>query len=127
MNIRSLFTILLILYGLLVSAQESQFEQMKRELDENSLPLVNMLVDIANVNKTSFVPGEIEIADFKRRTDASAEVVRYHCLYRMRGATASGYEKKSFAVKLTDEFGEDLDANFFGIREENSWMPFLSR
>ena len=122
MDMRSLYTLLLILYGLFVSAQESQFEQMKKGLSENSLPLVNMIVEIANVDKTSYVPGEIEIADFMRRTDASTDVVRYHCKYKIRGASSSHYEKKSFAVKLTDELGEDLDANIFGLREENSWI-----
>ena len=119
---RGRLSLLVILYSLTIPAQESQFEQMRRELSENSLPLVNMIVDIENVPTSSYVPGEIEIADFMRRTDANTDVVRYHCQYRIRGGHTTLYEKKSFAVKLTDEFGKDLDANIFGIREENSWI-----
>ena len=111
-----------ILYSVFISAQEIQYEQMKNEMNENSLPLVNIIVDIAAVNRTEYVSGEIEIADYQRRTDPSSAVVRYHCKYRIRGESTSGYDKKSFAVKLFDEYGEDMDVNLFGIREENSWI-----
>jgi len=95
---------------------------MKRAMNENSIPLVNMIVDLAKVNRTEYVPGEIEIADYQRRTTPSSVTVKYQCKYRIRGVTSSAFDKKSFAVKLYDENGEDLDANIFGIREENSWI-----
>ena len=95
---------------------------MKSQLDENSLPLVNLTVDISSVNRNDYVQGEIEITDNLRRTDPATETVRYKCKLRYRGARASRYDKKSFAVKLYDESGEDLDANIFGIREENNWI-----
>ena len=105
-----------------VMAQESQYELMKKTLNEKSLPLVNVMVDTAAVHQTGYVSGEIEIADFLRRTDPEEETVRFHCKYRIRGGASSRYVKKSFAVKLYDEYGEDLDANIFGIRAENSWI-----
>lgn len=43
-------------------------------------------------------------------------------IFDLGGASALVYEKKSFAVKLIDETGEDLDADIMGIREENSWI-----
>ena len=95
---------------------------MKSQLNENSLPLVNLTVDISSVNRNDYVQGEIEITDNLRRTDPATETVRYKCKLRYRGASASSYDKKSFAVKLYDESGEDLDANIFGIREENNWI-----
>lgn len=98
------------------------YDEMKKAMNERSLPLVNMIVDIATVNRTEYVPGEIEIADYQRRTDPSSDIVRYHCKFRVRGGTASTFDKKSFAVKLYDDAGEDLDANIFGVREENSWI-----
>lgn len=91
-------------------------------INEHSLPLVNIIVDIAKVSKTEFVRGEIEITDYQKRTDSALETVRYHCMYRIRGGYATRYEKKSFAVKLIDEDGADLNANILGIREENSWI-----
>lgn len=111
-----------VLFSESLHAQESQYEQMKSLLDENSLPLVNLTVDTSTVNRTDYVQGEIEIADYQQRTDPESQTVHYQCKLRYRGASASSYDKKSFAVKLYDEVGEDLDANIFGIREENSWI-----
>ena len=113
---------LFFFFSITLSAQESLYDQMKETLSENSLPLVNIIVDIETVNRTDYVAGEIEIADYQHRTDQASTVVKFHCKYRIRGGAASAYEKKSFAVKLIDENGEDLDANILGIREENSWI-----
>ena len=95
---------------------------MKELLSEKSLPLVNLTADISKVSRTDYVQGEIEITDYLRRTDSESETVRYQCKLRYRGGSATRYDKKSFAVKLYDDAGEDLDANIFGIREENSWI-----
>jgi len=103
-------------------AQESEYSRMKQELNAYSLPLVNVTVDTAALNRVSFVDGEIELVDFQHRTDASSDTVRYLCKYRIRGGSAADYEKKSLAVKLIDEAGEDLDACILGIRPENSWI-----
>jgi len=102
--------------------EQSLFEQMKAGMDGHSLPLVNLTVDAAKLNRFSFVPGEIEIADYQRRTDPSSDSVRYRCLLRIRGQKAALCDKKSFAVKLVDEESENLDAPLFGIRSENSWI-----
>lgn len=118
------FSLFLIAFSCIMglSAQESQYEAMKRELNENSLPLVNLVVDKDCINKNEYVLGEIEIADYLRRTDSSLESVKFHCKYKIRGASSTKYQKKSYAVKLLDESGENLDKNLFGIREENSWI-----
>ncbi|MBQ8657113.1 MAG: CotH kinase family protein [Prevotella sp.] len=55
-------------------------------------------------------------------THGRQTVVSYACKVRYRGASSLAYDKKSFAVKLLDADGNDLDANIFGIREENSWI-----
>ena len=70
-----------------LTAQESMYERMKGSLDEHSLPLVNLLVDTSLVDCFSFVEGEMEIADYQRRTDPTTDTVRYHCQLRYRGAT----------------------------------------
>lgn len=119
-RVLALFAVIFCCVG--IPAQESLYEQMKSELNENSLPLVNLIVDISEVNKSEYVAGEIEIADYLRRTNPATDVVRYHCKCKYRGATSTGYTKKSFAVKLYDELGENLDANILGIREENNWI-----
>lgn len=119
---RLLFSLLFFLPNLVLSAHVSQYEEMKETMDETSLPLVNMVVDVASLSSSTFVSGEIEIADYQRRTSANSFTVRYLCQYRIRGGSAKYYNKKSFAVKLCDERGDDLHANIFGIREENSWI-----
>lgn len=72
-----------------LSAQESQYEAMKRELNENSLPLVNLIVDKDRINKNEYVTGEIEIADYLRRTDSSLESVKFHCKYKIHGTSST--------------------------------------
>ena len=114
----------IVLLSILVSGflHAQNYEQMKSLLNEKSLPLVNLKVDIETVNRSNYVPAEIEITDYQRRTDENSETVCFLCKIRYRGGNASTYAKKSFAVKLFDENGEDLDANIFGIRKENSWI-----
>lgn len=99
--------------------QTSLFEQMTRQLDASSQPLVNLVVDTGRLDNRNYRDGVIEIADYKRRTDPDSLSVRYRCKIRYRGSSALRYGKKSFAVKLTDENGGDLDACILGIREEN--------
>ena len=101
---------------------ESLYDLLMIRLNARSLPLVNIVVDPSELQTTSFVPGEIEISDWHRRTDPEQFTVKYHCKYRIRGGTSTVFDKKSFAVKLLDDNGEDLNANLFGIREENSWI-----
>ena len=119
---KSIVALITFIYCTGGMAQDSRYEQMKKTLNEKSLPLVNMIVDTAAVSSTVYAPGEIEITDFLRRTDPGEETVRFHCQYRIRGGTASSFAKKSFAVKLLDASGGDLDADIFGIRKENSWI-----
>lgn len=45
-----------------------------------------------------------------------------HMKARYRGATASGMKKKSYAIKLTDAEGNDLDYSFLGLRSDNNWI-----
>lgn len=119
---RFILLLLFVFVNLAVCAQESQYDTMKRTMNEYSLPLVNMIVDVAELRTSVFVPGEIEISDYQQRTPSSSNTVRFLCQYRIRGGTATQFEKKSFSVKLCDATGEDLDANLFDIREENSWI-----
>jgi hypothetical protein len=42
--------------------------------------------------------------------------------FRIRGSSTEGYQKKSFAVELWDEFGDDKDASILGMPEESDWV-----
>ncbi len=119
---RCILLLLFVFVNLAVCSQESQYDAMKKTMNEYSLPLVNMMVDVAALRTSVFVPGEIEISDYQHRTPSSSNAVRFLCQYRIRGKSALQFDKKSFLVKLYDTSGEDLDANLLDIREENSWI-----
>ena len=119
---RLIILILIVTSSNGVFAQNPAFEQMRKNLNPSSLPLVNLTVNLSLMNNKDFLDGEIEIADYQRRTEPASQTVHYKCKLRYRGASALKYDKKSFAVKLFDENGEDFDAEIFGIRNENDWI-----
>ncbi|MBS7566290.1 CotH kinase family protein [Mucilaginibacter sp. Bleaf8] len=41
---------------------------------------------------------------------------------KIRGASSRAYPKKSYAVKLVDNSGEDIDQSLMGLRDDNSWI-----
>ena len=118
-------TILLFIifsFSLVTSAlAKSQWETAISEYNEYSLPLVNVEVDVSGLKKESYIPGHIIIVDAEMRTEGRL-MASFDCKLRYRGASSLKYEKKSFAIKLLDSDGEDLDANVLGIRKENDWI-----
>lgn len=100
------------------------FDLMTTELGEESLPLVNIIIDdIDRVNKAEYTAARVEIADYQERTEPGKRIVSYNCKIRYRGNFSLQFEKKSFNVKLyTDDYSDDLDADILGLREENSWI-----
>ena len=118
-------TILLFIifsFSLVTSAlAKSQWETAISEYNEYSLPLVNVEVDVSRLSKENYIPGHITIVDAEMRTEGRL-MASFDCKLRYRGASSLKYEKKSFAIKLLDSDGENLDANVFGIRKENDWI-----
>ena len=118
-------TILLFIifsFSLVTSAlAKSQWETAISEYNEYSLPLVNIEVDVSRLSKENYIPGHITIVDAEMRTEGRL-MASFDCKLRYRGASSLKYEKKSFAIKLLDSDGEDLDANVLGIRKENDWI-----
>lgn len=94
---------------------------MKELVNEKSIPLVNISVDIDKVTKPDYTPASIEITDPQKRTDGNL-VATFKCKVKYRGATSLQYEKKSFAVKLLDEKGKSLNATILGIRSDDAWI-----
>lgn len=81
------------------------------------LPLV-VLNSSPDCNGTDYTPGSIHLID----PSASAVEPVLHANLRYRGATAQGFSKKAFAVKITDAEGESMDHSFFGLRDDNNWI-----
>lgn len=113
--------IILIANILIVSAQQKSYDELKSTINENSLPLVNITVDINEVSKEEYIPAEIEITDPLKRTDNNL-TTNFKCNIKYRGASSLAYDKKSFAIKLTDDEGNSLDASILGIREDDKWI-----
>lgn len=108
--------------GIAANAQVATFDEMKLQLNDKSLPIINMVVEIGKVSKPEYTDATIEIADPQMRTDNGCVVTAFRCKVKYRGNSSLAYEKKSFAVKLLDENGKKLDANMFGIREDDAWI-----
>ena len=100
----------------------TEFDSLKAYASERTLPLVNLTVDLKSVSKAKYISASIEIFDYLKRTNPDTTTTTFPCKLKYRGATSLQYEKKSFAVKLVDSIGDDLDANLLNIREENSWI-----
>ena len=108
--------------GFCVNAQElPSFSELKEQLDESSLPLVNLTVDISTVNRNDYVTGAMEIVEYDKETGELTSQP-FACKLKYRGATAATKNKKAFAIKLINDAGKSLDANIFGIREFDKWI-----
>ena len=88
----------------------SDFESLKNQLSDSSLPLVNITVDLDNVSLDAYTGASIEIVDPMMRTDGNVISV-FACKVKYRGKYSSYLNKKSFAVKLLDDDGNSCDAN----------------
>lgn len=117
MTKRFLHIILLCLFPLMGWTQD--FDEMVAGMSEQSLPLVNVEVEIDSVSNLCFVPGMFTIYEYK---NGAVEAQTYNCQVRKRGKTALKLPKWSFAIKLVDEDGEKLDANLLGLRNDNTWI-----
>lgn len=80
-----------------------------------TLPIVR-LQHPDNISGEAFTTGSFTLIT------ADAPPATYCADLRYRGATALGYQKKSYAVKLLDADGASLDAPLLGMRSDNSWI-----
>ena len=120
--IRIILLIMVNVASVLVFSQDILFDDMRHHLITESLPLVNLKVDSSSLNGYSYTMGEIEIANYSNANDSLHIINRYYCRLKYRGTSAMSYEKKSFAVKLIDSNGNNLDVPVLGMREENNWI-----
>ena len=86
------------------------------DLQFTFLPLVELTMP--DCNGSIYTEGSIRVTDIEAEGYDSVFVAAY----RYRGATAQGYSKKSYAVKLRDAQGESVDRSFFGLRSDNNWI-----
>lgn len=103
-------------YPITVNNRQTGEIVAQADLTFTFLPIVEFTG--SGFNKDDYVPGTIRVTD----PDKEGADALYQAKFRYRGATASGLNKKAYAVKITDEAGESLDASFFGLREDNNWI-----
>lgn len=66
----------------------------------------------------SFTDGTFRVTDADYPTTDSL----YEAGFRYRGASNAGKEKKSYAIKLHDSKGEDVECSYHGLRSDNYWI-----
>lgn len=84
------------------------------KVETTLMPIVSLHHDALHAKE--FGSGDITVA----APDGTA--VAYSIQVRYRGESSLKYEKKSYAVKLLDEHGDDADASLLGMRSDNSWI-----
>lgn len=80
------------------------------------LPVVE--IKMPSCNGSYYTTGTIRVTD----ADTPGYDSTFVAAYKYRGATAQGYSKKSYAIKLRDENGSSVDREFFGLRDDNNWI-----
>lgn len=86
------------------------------ELNFTFLPIVE--VTLASCNSTTYTTGSMRVTDANYAGYDSTVIAAF----RYRGASALGYNKKSYAVKLRDANGNSVDREYFGLRDDNNWI-----
>ncbi len=117
MKSRFLHTVFLCLLPLMAWGQS--FDEMAAAMNELSLPLVNLEVEIDSVNKYNYTLGSMTLIEYK---DGMVKLDTFNCQVKYRGGSALLFSKKPFNIKLVDEEGEKLDANLLGLRTDNTWI-----
>ena len=76
-------------------------------------------VNYPSCNGSYYTPGTIRVT----QANVAGYDSIYTAAYRYRGATAQGFEKKSYAVKLYEKDGvTSKDVEFLGLRDDNNWI-----
>lgn len=91
-------------------------EVAKASVQFTFMPIVE--VRVPSCNGTVYTTGSIRVSD----ADIAGYDSVFVAAFRYRGATAQGYAKKAYAVKLRDEQGKSVDRSFFGLRSDNNWI-----
>ena len=91
-------------------------ERERATLRFTYMPLVEVTVETCN--GITYTTGSIRVTD----ADLAGYDSTFIAAYRYRGATAQGFEKKAYAIKLRDENGNSVDREFFGLRNDNNWI-----
>lgn len=110
-----LAALLFILSSTFIKGQD--MDSLINAMNMQSLPIVCLTVDTSKLNRDTFTQGSIRIIEPLENGGSSML-----CKIRIRGNSVTDFAKKSFAIKLINRHGEDLDTALLNIRKENSWI-----
>ena len=85
-------------------------------LNMTFLPIVE--IRVSTCNGKYYNKGTLRVTD----PDIAGYDSTFVAKFRYRGASAQGYPKKSYAVKLIDSEGNSVDREYFGLRNDNNWI-----
>jgi len=91
-------------------------EMVSSTLTFTGLPIVQM--ECGSVNGNAYTPGFIKVHEPGKNVTPE----KLNSEYKWRGATAMGFDKKSYNIKLKDALGAKLQKSFFGLRKDNNWV-----
>lgn len=87
------------------------------KLEFTTLPIVQLYTNGKTLS-SNFSKGKIRV--YEGEKEISGELINAEI--RHRGASAQGYNKKAFAIKLRNDNWESIDRSFFGLRNDNYWI-----
>ena len=99
----------------------TDYNQLKSQIGEHSLPLINLVVDLGKVTKPVYTIASMEVCDPLRRMDGNV-FTPFRCKVKYRGNSSMRYEKKSFTIKLLDTYNGEFDVNLLGLRTDDTWV-----
>lgn len=82
-----------------------------------ALPIVQLYTN-GNFLSSDFSRGKLRV--YEGEKELSGELLNAEMRYR--GASATHYNKKAFAIKIRNENWESMDRSFFGLRNDNYWI-----
>lgn len=81
------------------------------------LPLVAITTS-SNINTGTHTEGSFKLVDALKRTNGKDYVFEHRAGLRWRGASSSGYAKKSYAVEMWDDQNQEVDTTVIGFRSD---------
>ena len=99
----------------------TDYNQLKSQIGEHSLPLINLVVDLGKVTKPVYTIASMEVCDPLRRMGGNV-FTPFRCKVKYRGNSSMRYEKKSFTIKLLDTYNGEFDVNLLGLRTDDTWV-----
>ena len=86
----------------------------------SSLTLFAESLPRVDLHYTTFAADTFNVGSF--RFVNGTDTISLGMKVRHRGATSLMYDKPSYAIKLIDSLGNNFDASFLGMREDNYWI-----